>query len=113
MIGFDSLSYAVNTKNEPDVPIIDFHSVPDYYDRDMFFPIGVIVLEGAEGDTAIGKSCMNCMQYYQCLGMRQVVSYVYVLNRDHTNNQTRLGIGLILYIFKFYNYDDYKQLLLH
>ena len=73
MIGFDNLSYAVNTKNEPDVPIIKFHSVPDYYDHDMLFPIGVIVREGAEGDTAIGKSCMNCMQYYQCLGMRQEV----------------------------------------
>ena len=102
MIGFDNLSYAVNTKNEPDVPIIKFHSVPEYYDRDMFFPIGVIIREGAEGDTAIGKSCMNCM--YIC---------TYVLNRDHPNNQTRLGIALILCIFKFHNYSDYIQLLLH
>ena len=68
MIGFDSLSYEVSTKNEPDVPIIKFHSIPDYYDRDMFFPIGVIIREGAEGDTAIGKSCMNCM--YICVEQR-------------------------------------------
>ena len=63
MIGFDrdNLSYAVTTKNQPDVPIIKFHDFPDYYDRDMIFPVDVIILEGAEGDTAIGKSCMNCM----------------------------------------------------
>ena len=59
MIGFDSLSYAVNTKNEPDVPIIKFHSVPEYYYHNIIFPLGVIIQEGAEGDTAIGKSCMN------------------------------------------------------
>ena len=63
MIGFDrnNLSYAVNSKNEPDVPIIKFHSVPEDYNYTMLFPVDVIILEGAEGDTAIGKSCMNCM----------------------------------------------------
>ena len=64
MFGFDSLSYAVNTKNEPDVPIIKFHAFPDYYDRDIFFPVDVIIQEGAEGDTAIGKSCMSYVHAY-------------------------------------------------
>ena len=73
MIGFDSLSYAVNTKNEPDVPIIKFHSVPDHYNRDMFFPLGVIIREGAEGDTAIGKSCMNCVHTYMHINIINVL----------------------------------------
>ena len=64
MIGFDSLSYAVNTKNEPDVPIIKFHAYPDHYYHDIFFPLGVIIREGAKGDTAIGKSCMNYVHAY-------------------------------------------------
>ena len=37
----------------------------------------------------------------------------YVLNRYHTSNQTRLGIAVILCIFKFHNDNDYIQLLLH
>ena len=59
VIGFDrdNQSYAVDTKNHPEIPIIKFHDSPGEFIHDMFFPCEVIISEGAPGDTAVGKSC--------------------------------------------------------
>ena len=56
-LGFDSLSYSVDTKNQGDRPVISFLSIPEVYDGSMIFPINVTI---AEVDiTAVGKSCMD------------------------------------------------------
>ena len=73
ILGFDNISYEVNTKNQPDIPIIKFHTLPEYdsqYDHTLFFPIGMTIQE-VDG-TAIGKLRMYVCIYVRMLGRCQL-----------------------------------------
>ena len=58
MLEFENQSYSVNTKNEPEVPVLRLH-YPEEYNSMPLFPINVTVHE--INGSAYGKSCIYCV----------------------------------------------------